>query len=714
MVEKELKKKKLSVKQARALVFGILSKKDPVAAKKYRDKYGIYVRTSRETFEPWEREKIKKSLLKETKISESQAKKVAEEVEEKIKELNPKYISSSLIREMVNQKLLEMDLEDIRREYVRVGLPVYDIDQLVSKGSKENANLQYNPETIHKLMADEMERQWVLTKVLPQHLSDAHIKGIIHIHDLDYWIRPFCFSHDLRYFLKHGYNADGTGFHSSSAKPSKHPEVAILHAAKILASAQTNCAGGQGYNWFNVILAPYIQGLDYKKIKQLAQMFLFEMSQMYVARGGQTVFSSIDLYPTIPKILENVPVVLPGGIVKEGITYSDFADETQTFFNAFMDVYTEGDGLGKPFNFPKCEVVVRPEWLNKYEEEYRKVSALAAKFGTPYYFIQQPYMPEYACYQCCAFLMPLSEQNTDDDLYDGSVRGGALQVVTINLPRIGYEADGDDKKLFELIRERMELAKEVLLIKNKTIKKVQNNGLLPFLSQPVRDKKYLDVDSQSLTIGMVGLNEMLKAHIGEELHESVEAWKFGLKIFNYMKEIVIEFSKETGLNFSLARTPAESCAYRLASIDLKEFGSKAIVQGDPKTNSVYYTNSMHVRPSADIPLIERIKREAAFHAILTGGAMSHVWMKESNPNVEALNKFTKNIVNKTLMGYFAYTKDFSICKNCKAVTPGLLDNCPQCGGEVDWFSRITGYYQAVSGWNKGKLAELKDRRRYGL
>ena len=123
---------------------------------------------------------------------------------------------------------------------------------------------------------------------------------------------------------------------------------------------------------------------------------------------------------------------------------------------------------------------------------------------------------------------------------------------------------------------------------------------------------------------------------------------------------------------------------------------------------------MHVRPSADIPLIERIKREAAFHAILTGGAMSHVWMKESNPNVEALNKFTKNIVNKTLMGYFAYTKDFSICKNCKAVTPGLLDNCPQCGGEVDWFSRITGYYQAVSGWNKGKLAELKDRRRYGL
>ncbi len=972
-----------------------------------------------------------------------------------------------------------------------------------------------------------------------------------------------CFSHDLRFFLKKGYYADGQGIHTAAAGPAKHAEVAILHAAKILASAQTNFGGGQGFNWFNIFLAPFMRGFDFKKMKQMAQMFLFEMSQMYVARGGQVVFSSINLEPSVPKTLENIPAVLPGGLVN-GDTYGSYEKEANQLFRAFIEVYTQGDAVGKPFNFPKCEIKVTTKDFEKHREEMEAVSALASKFGTPYYFVQQDYMPEYACYQslpydekvfvvindelrtvkigeyveglmrkqgmekgkglegevevsegtdfaisfnpetlelekrrigkvmrhktkenifrfvldtnrsvsatakhkihvlrggairevraeeirkgdylvglknlgldfvfndevefktrkmkidadfarllgyfasegylhianrknrankicfsfaqkpkvsggagnevsvphreekefiedvekilketfglnpkrdvseknntitvyvhdkslaelfaslktgfdahskrvpekllsaprgiisefllglfrgdgyfksadkrkidlhlcnseliedvfalslrigipmdmfdgresfslrltsnkrinhflecvpfaalpktdgglarefdfydripsqpfgitrdnlkagywnraqigkritldrlelddnliskfaesdlhlfkvkeieevkseyvydfvdvdkhhnfanangifssnCCAYLMQLSDQNTQDDLYNGTTRGGALQVVTINLPRIAYEAEGNDAKLFELLRGRMNLAKDVLLVKQKIIKQRLQQGILPFLSQPIDEKgsPYLNVEGQSLEIGMVGLNEMLKVHTGKELHEGEDSWKFGLKVIKAMTDIAKEFSAETGARFVTSRTPAESCSYRLASIDLKEMNGKAAVQGDRAKKAVYYTNGNHVRPSADIPLFDRIRIESSFCPILMGGTMTHVWLGESNPDSAALTSLTERIVKKTLTGYYAYTKDLTVCKSCKFVAPNLLKACPHCSSkEVDWYSRITGYYQKVSGWNAGKLQELHDRRRYGI
>ncbi len=702
----------MKMSEVRPLIFAFLSKKDAAAARRFRAGE-IYVRTSSENYEKFDRRKIVKSLLRETAISEKDAEYISVETEKFIRAANLDYISSSLLREIVNIKLLEYGFEDIHSDYTRIGKPVYDITQLINIGDNENANLQYNPETIHKLIADNVLREYALTKAVPRHAADAHLRGIIHIHDMDYFVlRPFCFSHDLRFFLKNGYKADGQGIHTAAAGPAKHASVAILHAAKILASAQTNCGGGQGFNWFNVLLAPYLKGMNYKQMKQMAQMFLFEMSQMYVARGGQTVFSSINIEPGVPKVLEDVPAVLPGGVTGKD-TYADYYDEINQFFRAFIDVYTEGDAYGKLFNFPKCEVKVSKKDFSKHREEMEMVSKLAAKFGTPYYFIQQDYMPEYSCYQCCAYLMPLSEQNTDNDLYNGTTRGGALQVVTINLPRIGYDAKGDDDKLYELLRERMNIAKDVLLAKREIIKKRMKQGLLPFLSQSIDDKgtPYLVVDKQSLEIGMVGLNEMLQAHTGHELHEGV--LEFGLKFIKKMTDIAREFSEETGLKFVVSRTPAESAAYRLASLDMKEYNGKAIVQGDKEKKSVYYTNGNHVRPSADVPLIERVKIEASFSPLLMGGTMSHIWLGEANPSAEALTKFTENITKKTLMGYFAYTKDMTVCKNCMFVAPNMLKTCPKCNSSnVDWYSRITGYYQKVSGWNAGKLQELYDRRRY--
>jgi anaerobic ribonucleoside-triphosphate reductase len=681
-------------------------------------KYFPRVRTSKIMFEHFDYEKIKKSLMKETGLPDGVADKIASSVADKIKKLDLEFLSGPLIREFVCVSLLEQNLEYERARYTRLGLPLYDVDRLISTGDKENANLQHNPETIHKLAADNIFDQYALLSCLPPTLADAHIEGTIHVHDLEYFpTRPFCQEHDLRFFLKKGLIVDGEGIHTAVAGPAKHPEVAVLHAAKALAAAQTNWAGGQGYDFFNVWLAPFVRGLPYERIKQLAQMYVYEMSQMYVARGGQTVFSSIALECAVPKIIWDVPAVLPGGTVSESVTYGDFYDEANMTFNAFLDVYMKGDYVGKPFNFPKCEVKLRREYLDEFEEEYLKVSKLAAKFGTPYYLNLCPdYMPDIVNSQCCRLIFT-PDSDELEDFHKGALRMGSLQVVTINLPRVAYDAKGNDDKVFEILDKRMDLAREVLLVKQDIIRKRLKEGALPFCGMDCEGESYLNIDKQVLNVGFVGLNEMLKAHTGHELHEGGDAWRFGLRVIKHMVDRTTKYTQETGYRFGCIQTPAESCAHRLAMIDLKLFGEKAIVQGDLSKGAVYYTNSSHVRPSVGLPLFERINIESSFHPLTRGGAILHVWLGEKEPSAESMWNLTKRIAKNSLAAYFTYTRDLTICQKCNTVEGGRLTNCKKCGAngdDLEYWSRVTGYYQRVRGWNSGKVQEFKDRNRYEI
>ncbi|MEE9474907.1 MAG: anaerobic ribonucleoside-triphosphate reductase, partial [Candidatus Hydrothermarchaeaceae archaeon] len=280
----------ISTEKLHGMVLDTLDEKDPQAAGMFRSFHSMQVRTSRNTIEAFDRRKIVSSLQLETSLPKELSENVAKETEDELRKLKLEFVSGPLVREITNGKLLEHGYEGARTDYTRLGMPVYDVTQLVESGSKENANLQHNPETIHKLMADQVFKEYALLKVLPLELADAHMLGEIHIHDLDYFAtRPYCAQHDLRWFFKNGLKVDGTGDNTSVAGPAKNAEVAILHSAKALAAAQTNFAGGQGLDFFNVWLAPYMQGLKYSQIKQMAQMYVYEMSQMYVARGGQTV-----------------------------------------------------------------------------------------------------------------------------------------------------------------------------------------------------------------------------------------------------------------------------------------------------------------------------------------------------------------------------------------------------------------------------------------
>ncbi|MFH0977921.1 MAG: anaerobic ribonucleoside-triphosphate reductase [Candidatus Woesearchaeota archaeon] len=663
-------------------------------------------------------EKIEGSLLKETSIGQEKAHAIAQEsYEELVKMKVPK--TTNLVREVVCIKLLENGLEKENKEYARLGMPVYDIKKTIFVKDKENANTNYNLDSIHKKLADSISSQYTLFYLLPPEVSKAHMTGQLHIHDLDYFpTRPFCFEHDIRFFLKEGFMSDGKGVHTAVSGPAKSLAVALIHAARILILSSTYFSGGQGYDSLNVFLAPYAKGLSFDELKQAIQAFVFELDQLDVVKGGQTPFTSASLEFNIPKYLKDIPVVLPGGKQTEKESYFDYQDESRRLIDAFTEVMMRGDYAGKSFHFPKPEYKIRNETLKdpSAEDTLAKVHKLVAKYGTPYFLnMAAPYMPEALQSQCCRyFLRP--DGDFWDDIKTGTVRGGSIQSVTINLPNVAYQA-GDESRIYEVIDQRLALCKKVFDVKRTCIKQVMESGNASFLTMDCYGKPYYKLDKSTNSVGFIGLNEMVKSLTGEELHETDSAWKLGLKIIKYLSDKIDEYKETTGERWGTVQTPAESAAYRLATLDLKNFGSKATVCGNVKEGDVYYTNSSHVNYGANIPLFTRLKIDSSFHPLVQGGAISHIWLGEADPDPGALLKLTKRICTQTLTSYFAYTKDTTYCHSCKRTFGGVFEKCPNCkasGDTISWYSRVTGYITPVKSWNKGKLQEFLDRKKYDI
>jgi len=318
-----------------------------------------------ETFDP---SKVIESIRKETGCAGKVIEDIVDEVYNTLKVIKLDPVTGPLIREFVNTKFLERGMEECRKKYTRVGMPVYDARKTDLGGGKgDNANLQRSPETVHKRKADQLSKEQALL-MLPNHLAESHLNGDIHIHDLEYITsRYFCADWDLRYVFYYGFTGDGNGEHTSTAGPAMRPEVAILHASKTLGSGQVNFAGGEGFYNFLTFISPYFKGCSYKEIKQNMQCFIYEMTQMLTSRGGQQIFSSVQLSPAVPEMWKDKPAVYKGKVGPE--TYGDFDKETRLLFKAFMEVMFDGDYAGKPFYFPKPEIAIEPEYIKLMKAE---------------------------------------------------------------------------------------------------------------------------------------------------------------------------------------------------------------------------------------------------------------------------------------------------------------------------------------------------------
>jgi len=675
----------------------------------------LFVRTSSETLSDWNRQRIVDALLRETMIDRDTAERISREVEEQIIASRISLVTAPLIRELVDAKLVEYGLEEARKMHTRLGVPLYDVDQLILHPNRENANVPHGPEATNLTLAERIKKEYALLNVFSQEIGDAHMRGDLHLHDLGFIDRPYCSGQSLEYIKKFGLNLPNS---LSMAKPAKHPEVLLAHMVKFAAALQSNFAGAIGWDAVNLFFAPYLEGLSDRDVKQLAQMLIYEFSQQAVARGGQAIFTDINLYWEVPRHFENVMAIGPNGEFT-GKTYGEYLDQAQRFVWALFDVYRDGDAVGRPFFFPKPLVHITEKFFQTpgHMDFLHHICDVSAERGNTYFVFDRGNTAKVS--ECCRLSFKLEKSDLEDALYPWRMRYCALQNVTLNLPRVAYQCGGDDTKLFARINEAFSKAVKAHLEKKDFLERLLalgDHGPLALLTMKKDGQPYLRMHRATFLIGMVGLNEMVQVHRGKQMHDSDEDLKFGLKVIAYMKLLADKMSQRYNMRFVLEQTPAESTAYRFAKLDLRDFSPRSghIVKGDISRGEVYYTNSTYLNVGSVLNPIDRVRKEGLFHPLIEAGSLTHIWLGESRPSGESLANFVIKVFRHSQNDQIAFSPEFTTCTACGKTSRGLDDHCSYCGStEVEGITRITGYFTKVSSWNKGKLGELRDRHRSG-
>ena len=219
----------------------------------------------------------------------------------------------------------------------------------------------------------------------------------------------------------------------------------------------------------------------------------------------------------------NVPAIGPGG-EPTGRTYSDYQKEAQRFAMALFDVYKEGDGTGRPFFFPKPLVHITDEFFRTpgHEEFLLHICDVASDKGNTYFVFDRGETAKIS--ECCRLSFKLEQSDLDDAKEPWRMRYSALQNVTLNLPRAAYYARGDDAKLFEKIDGIFALAVKAHQEKRQVIEKLLamgDKGPLALLTMDLDGQSYLRMHRVTYLIGLLGLNELVQAHIGQEIHDGL-------------------------------------------------------------------------------------------------------------------------------------------------------------------------------------------------
>jgi len=671
---------------------------------------------SAEEINLWDKQRIVDSVILEAQAAPGLASEIADEVEKTLVALGQTRVTTSLIRELVDLQLMERGLSHMLGRHTKLGLPMFDVENIITKANKENSNTTHNPESINLTIAETVLKQYALERVFSEDVARMHYEGAIHLHDLGFIVRPYCGGHSLEYVKKYGLRLPNI---TSTSKPAKHANVLIGHMVKMASTLQSYYAGAIGWEAVNVFFAPFLVGMPYERILQLAQMLIFEFNQLAGARGSQVVFTDFNLYWNVPRHLKEAPAIGPGG-VPTGQPYKDYEKEAQLFLKALFEVYLEGDAMGKTFVFPKPLLHINDDFFKTegWEEFLDLACEVASAQGITYFVFDRG--DEVTVSQCCRLKLKLCEEDLREALTPEKMRFSALQNITINLPRIAYRANGSDEMLFSELEKTLELVAKAHVQKQKFISSLMElgkDGPVSLLCMELDGEPYLRLDRLTYLAGLLGLNEMVQHHKGMQLHESGEALRFGLKVIAHMNLVCERLSEKFGISIVLEESPAESSGYRLAKLDMKYFPEQAgkVVKGNLEDDQYYYTNSIHLATDAPIDYVERVQKQSLFHPLIKAGAIIHIWLGEHKPPAASIRNFVEKIFWDTNAAQVAFSPEFTVCNSCSRTSRGLSEECPLCGS-VDTYgiTRIVGYYSKVSTWNKGKLGELAERNRTSL
>jgi ribonucleoside-triphosphate reductase len=641
-----------------------------------------------------------------------------------------------------------------------------------------NANMSsHTPAGQMMTFASEVTKDYTYKYLLPKRFAEAHQLGDIHIHDLDYYPTKTttCIQYDLADLFERGFRTKNGSIRTPQSIQSYATLATIIfqtnqneqHGGQAIPAFDYFMAEGvrKTYKKHLKSLTEFYVEMEghepseeaqakirhkaeeqtRKDTHQAMEGFIHNLNTMHSRGGNQVVFSSInygtDTTPEGRMVIEELLRATVEGLgtrgevpvfpiqifkVKDGISF------TQEDYDLAMSDF-EGALEGKyTFKAPNFDLLL-------------KACRTTAKALFPnFMFLDTPFNTndKWDVNDPKRYRYELATMGCRTRVYENvagektSLGRGNLSFTTLNMPRLAIEArikaenletsgkeEAIQARAKQLFLESVHTTAELVADQLYERYQYQRTALarqFPFMmgndvwkggaalapNDPVGDV----LRQGTLGIGFIGGHNAMVALYGKGHGHSQQAWDTLYEAVHEMNRVADAYKQRYDLNYSVLATPAEGLSGRFTRMDRRKYGSIPGV-----TDRDYYVNSFHVDVREPITIVEKIKREAPFHAITRGGHITYVELDgEAQKNVKAIAKIVK-VMHDEGIGYGSINHPVDTCNKCgyKGV---IYDKCPVCQSEsILRMRRITGYLTGdLSSWNSAKRAEERDRVKHGI
>lgn len=651
----------------------------------------------------------------ECNIKESQIKDIADYIEFKASKLN-RAIEIEDVQDMVENGLMGIGQYDLARNYVKYRYQralnrkkstlddkvLSLVDNLNEEVLQENSNK--NPtinSTQRDYIAGEVSKDMSRRLIFSKEVMDAHDKGIIHVHDMDYSIQHSlnCCLVDLEGMFK-----NGTVISKVAIDTPRSIRTAATIATQVMAQVASVQYGGQSINLAH--LAPFIdvsrQKIRKSVVEELSNRVILDDAAIDAIVEGRVREEVKDAVQTMQYQILTLnssngqsPFVTLFCYLGDSKSQRE-KDDLAMLFEEILKQRIQGvkneKGVYVTPSFPKIIYTLDEDNIHP-ESEYYWLTTLAAKCTAKRLvpdYVSAKVMRElkegnvYAPMGCRSFLNTWKDENGNYKFYGRSNMG----VVTINLPYIALLSGKDEDKFWKELDKYLELCYTAHMSRYARLKDMVSDyapimwqhGALTRLKPGEKVTKYLEGGYCSISLGYAGIYETVKYMTGESHISSEIGKEFGIRVMHYLNDKCTEWKKRSNLAYSLYGTPIESTTYKFAKALQKGFG---MVEGISDHN--YITNSYHCCVREEIDAFDKLTKEAEFQKLSLGGCISYVECPNMSDNIPAVLTILKHIYNHIMYAELNVKSDF--CQECgwdkeipiKETNGKLVWTCPNCG-----------------------------------
>ena len=604
--------------------------------------------------------------------------------------------------EAYTQYRLKRDLARKQKQDVN-----YNVARLVNRDKSvvnENANKDSRVFSTQRDLTAGAVAKAIGLKMLPPAVANAHLRGDIHWHDLDY--TPFmaetnCCLIDFDYMLNHGFSIG-----NAEVEPAHSIQVAVTQMTQIIANVASSQYGGCSSDRTDQVLAPFAEKNYQKHLREFGDVIddPATLKALAVKQTKKDIYDALQTLEYQVNTLYSTQGQTPFVTVGFGLGTSWIEREIQKDILKIRIL-----GLGKERRtaiFPKLVFTLKRGLnLNPDDPNY-DIKQLAIECATKRVY------PDVVSYDtikrltgsfkapmgCRSFLQGWTDPKTGKEVNAGRMN---LGVITVNLPRIAMESKGDKDKFWKIFEERMRICKEGLLYKIERTKQATPESAPILYKYGAFGHRLADTDSiddlfkngrATVSLGYIGLYEVGTVFYGSAWEKNHDAKAFSVSIVKALDDHCKAWEKQYGYHFSVYGTPSESLTDTFCREDTKKFGIVKDI-----TDKEYYTNSFHYDVRKSPTPFEKLDFEKDYPQYSAGGFIHYCEYPNLKQNPKALEAVWDYAYDK--IGYLGTNTPIDQCFKCgfkgefTATAKGY--ECPECGNHdpatCDVVKRLCGY-----------------------